>query len=257
MIWAKPNFKIDKNMSQADIEARFEKIKNTIGFLDIPDSWVFMLSCIKILAKDYGFIASKEQNKPCDGNGHAIPLYSYPMIEYLRQLDYTDKSVFEYGAGQSSIFWRERAGYVVSVENNPGWYDQIKDETATNQEIIFRKEQRAFIDSILEYDNNFDVIIVDGAENRYECAVNALKKLNSGGFIILDNSDWYPKTAAYLRNNDLVQIDMSGFKPTNHHASTTSLFLRRDFNFKPAGSRQPVKPVGGMDIHSDWDDRLY
>jgi len=243
-------------MSQADIEEQYYNIRNTIGFLDLPDSWVYMLSCMKILAEDYGFITSKEEDVPCDSSGEAIPLYSYPMIEYLCQLDYKDKSIFEYGAGQSSIFWRKRARSVVSVENNAEWYEKVKTDAVDNQQIILREQQKSFIDSIFEYEHGFDVIIVDGAENRYECAVNAVKKLNSGGFIILDNSDWHFQAAEFLRGNDLIQIDMSGFKPTNHHTSTTSLFMHREFDFKPAGSRQPLKPVGGMEIHSGWDDPI-
>ena len=256
MIWAKPNFHFDPALGSAEIERRTEEIKNRVGFLDLPDSWVYVLSCAKILALDYGYLRSHEAELPCDADGNAIPLYTYPLIEYLQQLDLSDVSVFEFGSGQSSLFWRERARRVVSVENNRDWFERISRECPANHTLVLKEGRTAFCDSILAYEESFDVIVVDGAENRYECAVNAVKKLNQGGFVILDNSDWYPNTAQCLRESNLIQMDLCGFKPTAHHTSVTSLFLHRAFNIPPLGDRQPRCPLGGLRIHSNWDNPL-
>lgn len=67
----------------------------------------------------------------------------------------------------------------------------------------------------------------------------AVAFLRPGGLMILDNSDWYPNTAAYLRERGLIQIDMHGFGPVNPYTWTTSLFLDRAFAMKPKGDRQP------------------
>jgi len=253
MVWAKPNFHFDPALPREAVERKMEEIRNTVGFLDLPDSWVFVLACMKILAVDYGYLRSKEQELPCDGDGRPIPLYTYPTIEYLAQLDLAERTVFEFGAGQSSLFWRERARRVISVENNRDWFERMRADAGANHELLFRAETRAFCDAILEYEECFDVIVVDGAENRYQCAVNAIKRLGRGGLIILDNSDWHFETARLLRESGLIQIDMMGFKPTAHHAAATSLFLHREFDMRPRGERQPQPPAGGLRIHSKWD----
>ncbi len=256
MVWAKPNFRFDPALGPAEVEKRREEIKNTVGFLDLPDSWVYAFSCAKILALDYGYLRSYEAGLPCDKDGHAIPLYTYPLIEYLVQLDLRALRVFEFGSGQSSLFWRERAQSVISVENNREWFERIRRDSPANHTIVLKEAQREFCDAILDCEDGFDAIIVDGAENRYECAVNAVKKLNPGGFVILDNSDWYPNTSKYLRESDLIQMDMCGFKPTAHHTSVTSLFLHRAFNVHPRDGRQPQCPLGGLRVRSNWDEPL-
>lgn len=56
-----------------------------------------------------------------DRDGNPIPWYTYPAIEYLSQFDVTDKDVFEFGCGNSSLFWADRARLVTSIEDNPDW----------------------------------------------------------------------------------------------------------------------------------------
>ena len=64
----------------------------------------------------------------------------------------------------------------------------------------------------------------------------------------------YPRTAAFLRDSGLLQVDMAGFKPTEAHSSVTSLFLHRSFGFKPHTEQQPWLPPGGVHIeHTPWD----
>jgi hypothetical protein len=58
--------------------------------------------------------------------------------------------------------------------------------------------------------------------------------------IILDNSDWYKETSKYLRDElDLIEVDFHGFGPINNYTWTTSIFLSRNFSFKPINNIQP------------------
>ena len=58
--------------------------------------------------------------------------------------------------------------------------------------------------------------------------------------IILDNPAWHPTSASVLKESGLIQVDFSGFKVTESHASTTSVFLQRDFDFQTLQARQPA-----------------
>lgn len=180
-----------------------------------------------------------------DRAGNPIPWYTYPATEYLKQLDLSDKTVFEYGSGNSTLFWAARARKVVSIENDRTWFDKIRTQAPSNVEYILRDEEAAYLDAIDAYPHSFDIIVIDGSY-RFECAKKALCKLSKGGFIILDNSDWMEDTTELLRAADLIEVDMSGFGPINGYTWTTSFFLSRDVQLRPAQKRQPQHSIGSV-----------
>lgn len=234
-------------------QAADNKLKSHAEAIEMPKGEIYLASCINILRNVYGYVFSVEKGLAVDKSGGYLPLYTYPTIEYLTQFDYRDKRIFEFGAGASTFFWMERAGQVVSVENNQDWYSKLKVQIKSNVTLIFAQNQ-AFPAAIDSQEGLFDVIVVDGFGYRFDSAVQALKKLAPGGFIVLDNADWHPNTAALLKSAGLLQVDMSGFKPCESHTSTTSIFFRRDFDFKTLEQRQPVYAKGAKWINStEWD----
>ena len=135
-------------------------------------------------------ISRSIDEKDCeDKDGNPIPWYTYPAIEYLDQFDYSDKAIFEFGCGNSSKFWAARAKKVVSIEDNLMWFEKWQTElVASNLQVLWRDEGEIYENAILETDENFDVIIVDG-KRREKCCETACKRLAKGGIIILDDSD--------------------------------------------------------------------
>lgn len=230
--------------------------KPKVSNVYLEDFYVYLSSIIKIFSEDYGFKRSCEIGLPVDRNGNALPLYTYPSIEYLNSLDFNNKKIFEFGSGQSTIYWLEKGAQVTSVENNNEWEEKLKPQLKkfSNHQYLIKTKQE-YIDSILEFpDQNFDIIIIDGAENRNLCAQNSIKKIKEDGIIILDNSDWYPNTAAFLKEKlNFIQIDFYGFRPSKHNTAVTSIFFSRNFNLKPKNSRQPNFSLGGFQQISSQD----
>lgn len=97
-----------------------------------------------------------------DEDTKKIPWYIYPAIEYLSNLDFSNKDIFEFGSGNSSLFWARRAKNVISVEHDEGWYQKIKNNSIENQQILLRKNDSAYEETIIEQNKKFDVIIIDG-----------------------------------------------------------------------------------------------
>lgn len=223
------------------------------NFIEMSRGEMFLASCVNILRCEYGFIDAVENGAPVDKDGEELPLYTYPAIEYLAQFDFSTKRIFEYGSGASTIFWMKRAKEVISVENHREWIEKLKPRLRDNVRIL-AAEGDEFPGKIRECDGQFDVIVVDGAGYRYDCAAEAIGKLADGGIIILDNSDWHFNTAAMLKKSGLLQVDMTGFKPCYSHTSTTSIFFHREFDFPTAAARQPAYGIGAKELHStDWD----
>jgi len=215
---------------------------------------IMALNAAKKLWADCGFVRSAREGRCVDVNGRPIPWYTYAAVWYLRQLDFSDKDVFEFGSGQSTLFWAERARRVVSVEDDETWYHIVRQKLAANCELVLETDLSAYADTLHRY-GNFDVIVVDGAargHTRLKCARNAVQHLRAGGMIVLDNSDWLPMSAQFLRDAGLLEVDMAGFVPLTDHTQTTSLFFHRSFSF-PSVGRQP-QPAPGA-VLKTWENR--
>ena len=73
---------------------------------------------LKIIEFDYGHFLTVKSGKAVDNDGSPIPWFTYPAIDYLKQLDFSEKDIYEYGAGYGSYFWANRAKSITSVEND-------------------------------------------------------------------------------------------------------------------------------------------
>ncbi len=196
------------------------------------------------MLKQYGWFKSMRENRCIDREGNPIPWITYPAIDFLSQLDYAERSVFEYGSGFSTLFWSKRAKNVVAVESDLEWYEKIKSEVPSNCEILHSSNEPAEYSNQISNYEKFDVITIDGWSNtRPSCSIMALFHIKESGIIILDNSDQCPISAYILRNAGLIQADFTGFAPLSSHAQTTSVFFTRGYDFQPTGGYQPHKSV--------------
>jgi hypothetical protein len=191
------------------------------------------------------------ENKCIDREGNPIPWITYPAIDFLSQLDYTQRSVFEYGSGFSTLYWASRAKNVVAVESDFEWYKKIKSEVPSNCEILHSSNDPAEYSNQISNYQKFDVITIDGWSNtRPSCCIMALLHIKESGIIILDNSDLCLNSAYVLRSAGLIQVDFTGFAPLSSHAQTTTVFFTRGYDFQPRNRYQPHKSIAQP--HSPW-----
>jgi hypothetical protein len=196
--------------------------------------------------RNLGGYSSFRGGIPVDPGGEPIPWYTYGATEYLRQFDFSTSSVFEYGSGNSSRFWAGRALSVTSVESDPAWFARGSQDPAPNHTLLLETDRAAYINTIHRGDTWYDVIVVDGVY-RYDCAVESLARVREGGMLILDNADWYPETARFLRDAGWFQIDFTGPGPVNLYAWSTSLFVRDGIRIpRIPGKIQVAGGTGGV-----------
>ena len=207
--------------------------------------WRKQFKNFKILSSQYGQFKTIYDWNCVDAEGKEIPWYTYPATEFLKQLDFKNKTVFEYGSGNSTIFWSKRCKSILSVEDDKKWFDKIAKSLPENVDYRFTNDKDEYVNLPSFLDQKFDVIIVDGSY-RSECASVAALHLKSDGFIILDNSDWYEATSSALREKDFIEIDMAGFGPINNYTWTTSIFLRRGVDLRPLADEQPKNSIGSL-----------
>ncbi len=227
------------------------KFRRALGRL-VPHSLSVLIHNSKVLALDFGQVKSARRWACIDRKGDPIPWYTYPAIEYLAQLDFTQKTFFEYGSGYSSIFWARRCRSIVSVENDKKWFAKIAGQLPENARYELIEPKAEYVDAINRDGHQFDVIVIDGS-HRYECAVAARPRLADDGVIILDNSDWLPRVTRFLRDSGLIQVDMAGFGPINRYTWTTSLFLSRSVRIEPRLDRLPAPGTGSKILPDTWN----
>jgi len=197
---------------------------------------------MEILGNGYGQLGTFETHRPLDPSGNALPWFTYPAIEYLKRIDCGGWRVFEYGAGQSTIYWSDKGAHVTSVEHNEEWFSEMKQRQLPNSDIVHRSDKDSYVNAIKDR-GLFDVIVIDGVW-REACADGFEQHLTETGFLILDNSDWYHEAGAKIRSKGFLEVGFSGFGPVNDYTWTTSLFFR-----SPSASKMVMTspdPIGGI-----------
>ncbi|MDB9483039.1 hypothetical protein PN476_10470, partial [Dolichospermum circinale CS-537/05] len=183
-----------------------------------------------------GWLNSLYSGKPLNQEAKPIPWYTYPAIEFIENKIYSDFRVFEYGSGNSSLWWSKRVTQVISIENDANWFNYIKENMPSNVELYLIEDDLEYASAILQYEDHlFDVIIVDGS-NRNQCAEFAISKVKDQGFIIFDNTDDHRHAPGVekLQASGFIRIDFYGMIPSYLYKNCTSIFFK-DVNLLSRG----------------------
>lgn len=136
-----------------------------------------------------------------------IPWFSYAAIDFLNGFLDKQMSVCEFGSGGSTLFFARRVKSVVSIEDNPRWYELVSrrlDEKSVRNVRLrlypfdFKNpvgfENSAYLNALPN--EKFDVIVVDGSEEWHQvrpvCFERAERHIKEGGIIVVDDSWRYP-----------------------------------------------------------------
>lgn len=196
----------------------------------------------RILSHGFGWKRSFYEKRAVDSQGTAIPWYTYPAVEYLRSLDLRDKRIFEFGCGNSSVFWARRAREVVAVENDLTWAATVRGLGISNLTLMGVSDRENYVSAPEKAGGEFDIVVIDGRFRR-ACVKSACRVAKPNGMIIFDNADWYPDACGELRASGWFQFDFSGFGPINPYCWTTSVFVRSSADFQRLDG---LEPVGGI-----------
>lgn len=178
-----------------------------------------------------------------------VPWITFRAIDWLDAFLTPTMSVFEYGAGGSTLYLAKRAGRVVSVEHDKGFYGVVQQKLAQrgakNCELLLHEplpcddEARPFASYQPQYrglcfesyvkaidpypDASFDLVLVDGRA-RVACVRRARSKVKPGGALLLDNSDRpsYAESLEVMRGTQ--HFALAGVTPWNLEASETSIW---------------------------------
>lgn len=169
-----------------------------------------------------------------DESGMVSAWWAESAVIFVKDHLKSNMRVFEYGCGNSTIFWSQYVNEVFSVEHDYLWFEKMKSIIPDNVKLVHVDLKYGdYAKSISRY-GKFDIVLIDGRD-RVNCARESVNCLTESGIIIWDDSDReiYREGFDYLRNCGFSRLDFKGvlFGLPGMCQSTT-VFYRRDNCFE-------------------------
>ncbi|MCO5249231.1 MAG: class I SAM-dependent methyltransferase [Chitinophagales bacterium] len=177
-----------------------------------------------------GWIQSYITKNAVDIENRPIPWLTYPFLDLINGRLDKSMSLFEYGSGNSTLYFSQHLGKVCSIEYDKVWFDKIKSQIADNVNIKYVDlEGDSYENAILNQNESFDIILIDGRK-RVKCLKNAVGKLSERGVLILDDSERskYKEGIDYILDQEFKHLPLSGIAIGSIHGKCTSIFYRKD-----------------------------
>jgi hypothetical protein len=178
---------------------------------------------------DTGWINSFLKGEPVDKNNSPIPWLTYPAISFLSERLNGDLTIFEYGSGNSTLFYSKIVKKIIAVEHDKEWYEKIKGNLSGNAEIIFVNVDYngRYCQTIKNTNQKYDIIIID-AEDRVNCIKNCLDNLDEKGIIILDDTELeeFKEGIGYLKEKGFMRLDFWGIAAGFRQQKISTIFYR-------------------------------
>jgi len=208
-------------------------LKKSAFYLALRKIWVSykLISRKNSYLNQTGFIKSHQHIEPIDTDGKPIPWMNYAVVELLHERLTKELSLFEYGAGFSSIWFAQRIKKVVSIEYDTAWRKQVEELLAPvkNASLIFQTLGEDYIKGAVNTGQKYNVVLVDGRD-RVACAAASFEALEPNGVLILDDSDREEYQAAFglAKEKGFKNLRISGLKPFSFVREESTIFYRAD-----------------------------
>lgn len=176
-----------------------------------------------------GWIKSILENKIIGYHGEVLPWLPYSIINFLEQRLKKDMTIFEYGSGNSTLWFAGKVNNLYSVEHDSVWYNNISKLVPNN--VIYKyiplEYGGLYCKEIAKHNNKFDVVIIDGRD-RVNCCKNAVIALKENGIIIWDDTyrDYYSEGYQFLKSKGFKELIFKGIGPNRIKSGQTSVFYR-------------------------------
>jgi len=207
-----------------------EKVKTLMVLLKEPKVLTKLLS-LRLFGYliDVGWFSAFKTGEPVDKNFEPLPWLTYSFIDFLTERLESNFNLFEFGSGNSTLYFAERVKQVTSVEHNIEWYDKLETRIPDNADLLLSKSDNIedYVEVLKQTKNKFDIIIIDGI-HRVECCFNARDYLTENGVIILDDSERaeYKNGKEFLIKEGFKKIDFWGIPPGMLIRKCTTIFYK-------------------------------
>jgi len=197
-----------------------------------------------------GQLRSILRARAVDRYGRALPMFTYPAIEFLYAIEpaLADADVLEFGCGQSTLWFAPRVRSLLGVEPYEDFRSALQRQFEDDPRI-------RFIDATMPFDiqGRFDIAVLDG-NPRVAAGKFIPTVLRDDGIIIFDNSDFQSlwEVPAHLHELGFARVDFFGYSPTGVRKQGTSIFFK---SLKWFRTDALVRPVSANSLTWEEDPR--
>lgn len=127
-------------------------------------------------------------------NGHIFPWFTHPALEAIKDWDWSNLTVLEYGSGDSTAWLEDKCKKLTSVESDPQWFQTVKSRIKDPKKVNYilaevnegdQMNGHKYVNAPDTFKGlKYDVIIVDGIM-RFECIEKAIQLKPK--YLIVDN----------------------------------------------------------------------
>lgn len=184
---------------------------------------------LKSALSDLGWFRSFHTKQSVDKEGKPIPWCTYPYIHFIEPRLQKSMHVFEFGCGNSTLWYASRVNSVKAVEHDRNWVKLMESRLPANVKVVFQalEEENRYIREISEEGKKYHIVIVDGRK-RNRSAREAVNSLTADGVIVWDNSNLahYQEGVGQLMSLGFKRLDFWGLSPITAHLNCTTIFYR-------------------------------
>jgi hypothetical protein len=192
-----------------------------------------------------GQIQTAFREKPYDHKGRPFLWYSTSMGYFFKTIDFRDKTILEFGAGHSTLWWARHAKSVTAIEDGEEWYDYLAPIVPENVELVrVTDDPNVALEAVKG--RKFDLIIVDcngGVLERDVCNEWSVDLVAENGAILFDNSeeDYYKHDSIPMfYKKGFRRVDFYGIGATKTTPQCSSIHFKGDC-FLWEGKHLPAK----------------
>lgn len=204
-------------------------LRRYLPFLAVFGKGLGLLYSRRSMLRTSGYIKSVATKRPLRADGTPIPWMTYNAITFFEERLTKDLSIFEYGSGNSTMFFANLVGKVTSAECDESWYEHVRKDMPENVNLMLvsKDGDQQYCKVIGNTEERFDVIIVD-AEDRVECLKEAPNWVTGKGVIVLDDAEReaYRPGIEHVLASGFRHLDFEGLKPGGIRAYRTSIYYR-------------------------------
>lgn len=163
-------------------------------------------------------------------DGNPIPWLTYSLLDFLSGRIHENMTLFEYGSGNSTIYFSKLVKEIDAVEDNKEWLEKVAAKVPENVNLIYQSlEGTAYENTILNQEKSYDLVIVDGRK-RVKCLKTAVEKIKNDGVLLLDDAERekYAEAFVFMKEKGFKYIPFSGIAIGAIHAKNTTVFYKDD-----------------------------
>jgi len=178
--------------------------------------------------QDDGWFRSYYTKESVNRAGEPIPWYTYAFIKFIDARVQPHFEVFEYGCGNSTLWYARYVKAVQAVEHDKTWYEKIKPKMPKNVTLCFQPLQsEEYVQTVHAARKKFHIIVIDG-RRRSECLLTAVDALHEEGVLVMDNTErpHYQEAIANLEGKGFKRLDFWGIAPVAANNTCTSVFYK-------------------------------